>query len=169
MSDEVLVDNLLLTFPDSLQGLSSETKQLVLIERVQNCIEKIVEHLNETYEDIHFYTKITSSMFEDTVNSSGQSIKYDFDKHGQSDEEEEEDNIINLDEEMLYMPWSEISIKLVFTRKQQCNLGHFHKNTRFYYYSMPRIMELISVYLNDPNWKDGFVKKYVPNFFEIEQ
>lgn len=172
MSEEKLIDNLLLTFPNTLEGLTKRTRDQILKERIALSLDKIIEHLNETYPDVHFYALWTSSMFEDALDQRGMSLKHGFDEHEQSDsdyygymDDEDDEAFWGLSQ----APLNELAIKLTFIRTQECNLGHSHRNKRFYYYSIPRIMEVISVYLHDPNWKDDFVKKHVPNFFEIEQ
>jgi len=170
MSEDVLVDNLLLTFPDNLEGLSTKTKDRILKERIALNLDKIIEYLNEVYEEVHFFAQWASSVFEDGMNRDGHSIKSGFDEHQQDDMtygndfDEDEDQIWGLSDKDL----NELSIKLTYIHSVKCNLGHVHKYKRFYYYSIPKIMQMISFYLINPNWEESIVKEYVPNFFDVE-
>lgn len=171
MSDENLVNNLLLTFQDNVEGLSNITKERILKERIALHLDKIIEYLNEVYGDVHFYAQWASSAFEDGMNRDGHSIKSGFDEHQQDDmtywndfDDEDEDQFWGLSDKDL----NELSIKVNYIHSVKCNLGHVHKYKRFYYYSMPKIMQMISYYLITPHWKEGIVKEYIPNFFDVE-
>lgn len=170
MSDGLLVSNLLLTFKDSLDGLSEETKDRILKERISIYVDKIIEYLNEIHDDIYFSAKWSSIDCEDGIGSSGIPVTSGFDEHRQSDIEyddclEDDSILFNLPA----MSVENLSIRVDFIRSQKCSLGHTHKNKRFYYYSIPRIMEIISNYLHNPRWKENFTKKHIPNFFGVEK
>jgi len=171
MTNPDLVDNLLLTFKEPYEKLSNSIKELVLKEKIAGYMKEIIEHLNDLIPDVHFSTEWIAGAAGDIVDSEGRLYMHGFDRHTQSDgynyseDEEETEDVLN------DTPLDDIFLKLNYVWVQQCNLGHTHRTHRFYCYSMARVLEMLAYYETRAyyckvyEWKEGFFKMYVPNFF----
>lgn len=163
MTNPELVENLLLTFNQPLNNLSHTLKEMIVKEQIGCVIVEIVEKLNEMYKDVHFMGYWFDYMPAHACDDEGRLFVGGYNRHTQSDrdDEEEDDDEINLPQ----CDIEQLVFKLSFTWMQKCDLGHTHRTQRFHLYSMAKVMEMISLYLNIPEWKEMFFKNYVPNFF----
>lgn len=162
-SDPYLINNLMTSFQDTfLLTMRDETRETLCKDGIRHSLNEIVAHLNEVHLDVRFEYRwikgIPASHFkEDQLFVGG------FDRLKLSDEDEFGEVADHL--ELLYETnIAELGIILFYHWHQKCSLGHTHRTTRFYSYSMPKLVELISFHMLKPDYKE-FTKLYVPNFF----
>lgn len=165
-SDPSLIDNLMLTFgKEFYANLSPSLKERIFKESLANRLRILVNCLSCHYPDVRFYFRWyvggQADFFKDD-----QLFLRNFDHDIADDDESWEDDPSDSEHiERLYdHDISQIHLGLFFQWTRVCNIGHRHRTTRYYYYSMPKITELLAAWLLNPDHKE-FVKMYVPNFF----
>lgn len=167
--DAVLINNLLDSLGKFTEKLTPETKEQILKETIARYLDEIINLMNAKYENVKFWAIWVNANCEQTMSLDGLPLMYNFEDQEVEDEDYE---YIKRCERYDYNPridgksLTELSIKLLFKKTIECNLGHKHHYTRYYIFSIAKIMTIISDYQHDPRFLDTFVEKFIPTFFD---
>lgn len=165
---KTLINNL---YDERIIGyISSETKERMIKDSFVSILECIEMKLNEIYS--HKKIRFAFEWIHVEKDHSGLTLHdlhmktYGFNSEFFSDEDEDFYDESKYSMDILYnLDLYSLSLKLHFSKLEKCNLGHDHKTKRFYIYSMPKVVNIISYYMNVDEWQKDFVVNFVPNFF----
>lgn len=167
LSDPQLIKNLMSSFGDVFYShMSDQTREFIFKEGLRIELHNLVKKLNSTYSDVHFNFRwqigVPASHFKyDQLFVGGFDRDVADDSSGWVDDIDDQESM----EKLYASDLNQLGIIVFFHWHRTCDLGCRHRTTRFYYYSMPKVTELISYHLLDPADMKEYVKRYVPNFF----